>query len=149
TTNRGKRKRQSEFLDAESLLPSFDTRIPSPNDELSNRQMALDPWQFGLLVEEASSMVGGTGNSDSVKTAQGSLSRYLPYSVPLSGDVSYLAGDVYQLRANDVIVAALSGLIAGPIYLTDPYYQNISPFINMPITDNLKKQFIKWRHRVM
>jgi hypothetical protein len=74
------------------------------------------------------------------------LSTSLPDSVP---NTPSLAGDVYELNTNDVVMAALSGMVEGNIRLTDPYYASLSPFINMPIADSLKNQFIKYRHRIL
>ncbi|EED11659.1 hypothetical protein TSTA_108450 [Talaromyces stipitatus ATCC 10500] len=164
TKNSEKRKRQrQESQEAQNFLqPPLGNPVLTPeirSHEISDKQMAIDPWQFGILVGESSSVVNRNAYSTSPEIAPESLSRrnriiehsHFPqsHSASLTGNASSLTGDVYQLNTNDVIVVALSGLTTGPIYLTDPYYQNVSPFINVPITEDLKKQFIKWRHRVM
>jgi hypothetical protein len=108
-----------------------------------NRSMVFDPWQAELIGEASPEIV-----SAQYFETENASSNTIPR--PLSGDHnSDITSDVYQLKPIDVMVAVLSGPIVGPIYLTDPYYPNISPFINLPITNSLKNQFIKRRHRVM
>ncbi|KAE8554686.1 hypothetical protein EYB25_003227 [Talaromyces marneffei] len=144
-TERRKRKRQeSNMMESHFQSSSID---PRPNDATN-----LEPWQTTFLLGPCTINRTGNKTANMPDISSGSehmsnrLSTSLPDSVP---NTPSLAGDVYELNTNDVVMAALSGMVEGNIRLTDPYYASLSPFINMPIADSLKNQFIKYRHRIL
>jgi hypothetical protein len=64
-------------------------------------------------------------------------------------DLGTLAGDVYELTKDDARTIANSDQIGGKIWLTDPYDVKTASFITIPISDELKTQFIIQRPKVM
>jgi hypothetical protein len=46
-------------------------------------------------------------------------------------------------------IPAISNQIQGQILLTDPYEQNYSPFVTIPVSEDLKSQFATQRVQIM
>ncbi len=60
-----------------------------------------------------------------------------------------ITGDVYELTVEDARKVATSDQIAGQILLTDTYGRNTKSFITIPISEELTREFIIQRQRVM
>ncbi|KAK2796448.1 hypothetical protein FQN50_009559 [Emmonsiellopsis sp. PD_5] len=71
------------------------------------------------------------------------------HHVTHSNEEVSLTGDVYELTIEDARTIAMSDQIGGGIWLTDSYDANTASFITIPISDELKTQFIIQRPRVM
>lgn len=52
-----------------------------------------------------------------------------------------LTGDVYELTKEDARAVASGDEIPGTPWLTDPYWEKFSPFVIIPISKKLRKQF--------
>ncbi|KAJ6136911.1 hypothetical protein N7497_012163 [Penicillium chrysogenum] len=60
-----------------------------------------------------------------------------------------LTGDVYELTMDDARTITNSDQVGGKVWLTDSYDANTASFITIPISDELKTQFIIQRPRLM
>jgi hypothetical protein len=60
-----------------------------------------------------------------------------------------LVGDIYELTLQDARAIVLSDQVRGQIWLTDSYDPNTISFISIPISDELKTQYIIQHSMVM